>query len=292
MAIYNNIVKYIATLWKNYPVKETSINASRLNHLEQGVVNVTDFINTLPPTENGNVISDTNYTQAEKTKLGGIEERANNYSLPLGSKTVRGGFKIDDVSVKVNDNGELYSPNAGISELNKLIDVDVTALANNSILKYNWSIKKWVCVTDIDAKTSLKELNDVELSSPMDNGNILSYDLLKEKWINIPSPLAKFNIENPLPNQTIKYDAATSKWIPVTLSDVAFSGLYSDLKDIPDNPGELTYQETMDVLNGSEMPPEPIQYSDTIVIPDVITNAKSDLYMDDITIEELLPEEV
>lgn len=40
------------------------------------------------------VHTDANYTQSEKTKLAGIQEGANNYSLPKASASVLGGVKI------------------------------------------------------------------------------------------------------------------------------------------------------------------------------------------------------
>lgn len=40
------------------------------------------------------VLSDNNYTDAEKTKLSGIEANANNYSLPTATDTVKGGIKV------------------------------------------------------------------------------------------------------------------------------------------------------------------------------------------------------
>ena len=39
------------------------------------------------------VLSDNNYTTAEKTKLAGIATGANNYKLPTASSTVLGGVK-------------------------------------------------------------------------------------------------------------------------------------------------------------------------------------------------------
>jgi len=42
-----------------------------------------------------NVQSDTNFTQAEKTKLAGIATGANNYTLPAATDTTLGGVKVD-----------------------------------------------------------------------------------------------------------------------------------------------------------------------------------------------------
>ena len=50
------------------------------------------------------VHTDTNYTQAEKTKLSNIAENANNYSLPTSSATVLGGIKIG-TNLSIDGNG-------------------------------------------------------------------------------------------------------------------------------------------------------------------------------------------
>lgn len=49
--------------------------------------------------------SDENYTTAEKTKLAGIAEKANNYSLPTASSSTLGGIKVGDGLII--DNGVL-----------------------------------------------------------------------------------------------------------------------------------------------------------------------------------------
>ena len=42
-----NVVAYVITNWQNLPTKSTPIDRTNLLHLEQGVKNVTDFVNTL-----------------------------------------------------------------------------------------------------------------------------------------------------------------------------------------------------------------------------------------------------
>lgn len=49
------------------------------------------------------VHTDTNFTQTEKTKLAGIDEGANNYSLPKASASTLGGVKIgSNVSIDID----------------------------------------------------------------------------------------------------------------------------------------------------------------------------------------------
>lgn len=50
------------------------------------------------------VHTDTNYTQAEKTKLAGIANNANNYSLPTASASKLGGVKIG-ANITIDANG-------------------------------------------------------------------------------------------------------------------------------------------------------------------------------------------
>lgn len=50
------------------------------------------------------VHTDTNYTQAEKTKLAGIANNANNYSLPKASASTLGGVKIG-ANITIDSNG-------------------------------------------------------------------------------------------------------------------------------------------------------------------------------------------
>lgn len=50
------------------------------------------------------VHTDANYTQSEKTKLAGIQEGANNYSLPTASASTLGGVKIG-ANITIDANG-------------------------------------------------------------------------------------------------------------------------------------------------------------------------------------------
>ena len=246
-----NIAEYIMTVWKNYPTKDTAINATRLNHLEQGVKNVTDFVNTL-------IKSDQNFTTALKNKLDGIEDGANKYVLPKASATDLGGVKVDGVTTTIDANGVIHSPTTGVSYLKDLLDVDPTALQNKSMLRYDSAKKKWVCITEVESRSKMSELDDVLLQA-LDDGQILIYDYENSKWVNVDltlEQLSNIDVSSATNGQVLKYNAAESKWEGNTLAAVANSGSYLDLKDLPEYPGALTYQETMDILNGSDVPPE------------------------------------
>lgn len=45
------------------------------------------------------------FTTENKTKLDGIEEDANNYTLPMATDTILGGVKVDDTSIVIDSNG-------------------------------------------------------------------------------------------------------------------------------------------------------------------------------------------
>ncbi len=51
------------------------------------------------------VHTDNNFTTTEKTKLAGIADGANNYSLPTASDTVLGGVKVDGTSITIDGQG-------------------------------------------------------------------------------------------------------------------------------------------------------------------------------------------
>ena len=82
-------------------------------------------------TETGKGLSSNDYTDAEKTKLGGIEANANNYTLPAATTSALGGVKVG-TNLAVDANGVLsgnYS-NATQSAAGLMSSTDKTALDN------------------------------------------------------------------------------------------------------------------------------------------------------------------
>lgn len=82
-------------------------------------------------TETGKGLSSNDYTDAEKTKLGGIEANANNYSLPVATTSALGGVKVGS-NLAVDANGVIsgnYS-NATQSAAGLMSSTDKTALDN------------------------------------------------------------------------------------------------------------------------------------------------------------------
>ena len=82
-------------------------------------------------TETGKGLSTNDYTDAEKTKLAGIETGANNYSLPTAAAGTLGGVKVGS-NLAIDANGVLsgnYS-NASSSAAGLMSAADKTALDN------------------------------------------------------------------------------------------------------------------------------------------------------------------
>ena len=82
-------------------------------------------------TETGKGLSSNDYTDAEKTKLGGIEANANNYTLPAATTSALGGVKVGS-NLAVDANGVIsgnYS-NATQSAAGLMSSTDKTALDN------------------------------------------------------------------------------------------------------------------------------------------------------------------
>lgn len=52
-------------------------------------------------TDSNYVHTDNNYTTTEKNKLSGVEDNANNYSLPTASTSTLGGVKVDGITITI-----------------------------------------------------------------------------------------------------------------------------------------------------------------------------------------------
>ena len=90
-------------------VTETELNAKGYLTEHQDISGKVDKIN-------GKGLSTNDYTTTEKNKLNGIEENANNYSLPIASSTVLGGIKVGS-GLNIDSNGVLSSSGGNSSDL-------------------------------------------------------------------------------------------------------------------------------------------------------------------------------
>lgn len=90
-------------------------------------------------------------SKEDKIKLNGIDENANNYSLPKASTSTLGGIKVDGTIFSIDSSG---------------------------VLKLNTSIEG-------GGANSIDDLNDVNIGSSLAHGNILMYNKLTNSWENV-----------------------------------------------------------------------------------------------------------
>lgn len=177
----SNVTVYVMTTWRNLPSKDSALDATNLNHLEQGIKNVTDFVNTLNASS-GLYLSQTPFTTALLNKLNGIEANANNYSLPTASASTKGGVKVDAETITIDSNGVIHAA-AATTQLSALTDVNLTNLQEGQILKWDATNLKWVNTSEAEVRTQLSLLEDVDIDDPED-GQTLKYNATTEKWEN------------------------------------------------------------------------------------------------------------
>ena len=179
----NNINVYVVTTWYNLPNKSTAIDATKLNHIENGIKDVTDFVNTLDATA-GIYLCGAPFTQELLTKLNGIEAGANNYTLPTATSNELGGVKVDGSTIVI-ENGVIRATVSGITTLDGLTDTNISNLSNGQILKWDAASSKWINTSEAEVRTQLSQLTDVQLVDLAD-GETLKWDEASSKWINAP----------------------------------------------------------------------------------------------------------
>lgn len=103
-----NTKGYLTSVPSEY-ITETELNAKGYLTEHQDISGKVDKIN-------GKGLSTNDYTTTEKNKLNGIEENANNYSLPIASSTVLGGIKVGS-GLNIDSNGVLSSSGGNSSDL-------------------------------------------------------------------------------------------------------------------------------------------------------------------------------
>lgn len=176
-----NVTYYVMTSWQNLPNKTSPIDATNLNHIEQGIKTVTDYINTLNA-EAGIYLCGAPFTQALLTKLNGIEAQANKYVLPIAGTATLGGVKVDGSTITIDANGVITAA-AAATTLESLTDVDLDNLEEGQILKWDATLSKWVNTSEAEVRTQLSLLEDVDIDDPQD-GQTLRYNSTSEKWEN------------------------------------------------------------------------------------------------------------
>ena len=123
-------------------------------------------------------------SKEDKVKLNNIAEGANNYSLPPASTETLGGIKVDGTTTTIDNNGVLHAAGSGGGgSIETLSDVELEELDNGQILQYDEIEEKWKNVSIIIPDGSLSSLSDIELQNLMNN-QIIQYDTSLGKWVN------------------------------------------------------------------------------------------------------------
>ena len=109
---YDNTEK--ASVASNTSARHTHTNKELLDTYTQTEADIADAISKEHVHSNKTVLDNTtaSYTTTEQSKLSGIAENANNYTLPTASTSTLGGVKIDGVTVLI-ENGVISSVGGG-----------------------------------------------------------------------------------------------------------------------------------------------------------------------------------
>ena len=82
-------------------VVDTQLSATSTHPLENRVI--TQNLNNKVTKESGKELSSNDFTNTYKNKLDGIDDNANNYTLPTATNEELGGVKIDGLTININD---------------------------------------------------------------------------------------------------------------------------------------------------------------------------------------------
>ena len=161
---------YLTSIPSEY-ITESELNSKGYLTEHQDISGKVDKIN-------GKGLSTNDYTTEEKNKLSGIEENANNYSLPIASSTVLGGIKIGN-GLSIDSNGVLSSNGGGSSDLsnyqtktdnnltttNKTIVGAINELDIEGIKAEDYDNDPVVVGNNLVARVSVLETNESEVLS-------------------------------------------------------------------------------------------------------------------------------
>lgn len=165
-----NTKGYLTSIPSEY-ITETELNSKGYLTQHQDISGKVDKVD-------GKGLSTNDYTTEEKNKLSGIEENANNYSLPIASSTVLGGIKIGN-GLSIDSNGVLSSNGGGSSDLsnyqtktdnnltttNKTIVGAINELDIEGIKAEDYNNDPVVVGNNLVARVSALETNESEVLS-------------------------------------------------------------------------------------------------------------------------------
>lgn len=144
----------------------TNSNAEHILEIEKAIADLKENkVDKVP----GKQLSTEDYTTAEKQKLAGIEDNANNYTLPTASADTKGGITLG------------YTENA-----------------KNYAVKLDGKGKAFVTVTWLDADNTLTS-DSITIPLAAAQGKVLKglYDALNQKYAALEARVKA--LENPVP---------------------------------------------------------------------------------------------
>jgi len=237
----------IATGANNYVLPEATAQVlggvkqgTNVSIAADGTISATDTTYTDATQSDAGLMSAT-----DKTKLDGIDNNANNYTLPAATSSTLGGVIVGsgisvaaDGTISVSGGG-----GGGASALTDLSDVDLNAPQNGQTLIYDSANSVWVNGNGGGGASSLSGLTDVTISGTPTNGQVLTYDTNSSQWVNddIPTPaapalggLSDVTISSASNGQVLKY--SNGDWVndneavPTldNLTNVSISSLAND----------------------------------------------------------------
>ena len=172
---------YLTSIPSEY-ITESELNSKGYLTEHQDISGKVDKIN-------GKGLSTNDYTTEEKNKLSGIEENANNYSLPIASSTVLGGIKIGN-GLSIDSNGVLSS-NGESSDLsnyqtktdNTLTTTDKTIVGAineldiESIKTEDFEDNSVIVNNNLTSRVSALEIESIKAEDFEDNSVIVNNNL-------------------------------------------------------------------------------------------------------------------
>ena len=111
----NRVTPYEKTTWVNTPSTSSPIDASNLNHIEQGIKAVTDAVNELPDVPQ---VSPATTSSLGVVKVGAnlsitpdgtLSANAQQYVLPPATRNDLGGVKVGS-NLNIDQNGTISAP--------------------------------------------------------------------------------------------------------------------------------------------------------------------------------------
>jgi len=254
--INNSGVRNIATGGSNGTIK-VNINGTSSDVAVKGLGSAaysatTDFATTSHTHENSTTTTAGFMSAADKQKLNGIENNANNYSLPTASSSVLGGIKVG-ANLSINDGvlsatdttyNNATSTTAGLmssSDKNKLDGVE--SGANNYTLPTATSTTKGGIKIGNNLSMNGETLNAVDTTYTNGNGISLSGTTFSAAFPTSGTPADLGTASNGSSNNVARADHVHKK-PTYTKSDVGLGNVTNDAqipKSIGTSTGDLIY---------------------------------------------------